>query len=137
MTNSNVGSVGRPRVTRSLSRPLATAAVSVAPSRSPSTCLQPCVSIPNATTMQWSRKTLPSMQTTRRSSSPNGTVFGAETGGVRVVAVRLIPNRRRREGLTKTTFRVSLVTTAAPLSPAAQPRATSITPRRSGAAPAS
>ena len=65
------------------------------------------------------------------------TVFGAETGGVRVVAVRLIPNRRRREGLTKTTFRVSLVTTAAPLSPAAQPRATSITPRRSGAAPAS
>ena len=28
--------------------------------------------IPKATTMQWSRKTLPSMQTTRRSSSPNG-----------------------------------------------------------------
>ena len=42
------------------------------PSRRPSTCLRPCVSIPKATTMQWSRKTLPSMQTTRRSSSPNG-----------------------------------------------------------------
>ena len=63
------GRVTRPR---SLSRPLVTTAVSVAPSRSPSTCLRPCVSIPNATTMQWSRKTLPSMQTTRRSSSPNG-----------------------------------------------------------------
>ena len=32
----------------------------------------PCVSIPNAITMQWSRKTLPSMQTTRRSSSLSG-----------------------------------------------------------------
>ena len=28
--------------------------------------------MPNAITMQWSRNTLPSMQTTRRSSSPNG-----------------------------------------------------------------
>ena len=30
------------------------------------------MSSPNAITMQWSRKTLPSMQTTRRSNSPNG-----------------------------------------------------------------
>ena len=72
MTNSNVRSVGSPRVTRSLSRPVVTAAVSVAPSRRPSTCFRPCVSIPSAITMQWSRKTLPSMQTARRSSSPNG-----------------------------------------------------------------
>ena len=72
MTNSNVRSVGSPRVTRSLSRPVVTAAVSEAPSRRPSTCFRPCVSIPSAITMQWSRKTLPSMQTTRRSSSPNG-----------------------------------------------------------------
>ena len=72
MTNSSVRSVGNPRVTRSLSRPLVTAAVSVAPSRRPSTCFRPAVSIPNAITMQWSRKTLPSMQTTRRSSSPSG-----------------------------------------------------------------
>ncbi len=28
--------------------------------------------MPNAITMQWSRNTLPSMQTTRKSSSPNG-----------------------------------------------------------------
>ena len=46
MTNSNVRSVGSPRVTRSLSRPVVTAAVSVAPSRRPSTCFRPCVSIP-------------------------------------------------------------------------------------------
>ena len=72
MTNSNVRSVGRPRVTRSLNRPVVTAAVSVAPSRRPSTCFRPSASIPNAITMQWSRNTLPSMQTTRRSSSPNG-----------------------------------------------------------------
>ena len=40
--------------------------------RSRGPCLRPCVSIPNATTIQWSRKTLPSMQTIRRSSSSNG-----------------------------------------------------------------
>ena len=28
--------------------------------------------MPNAITMQWSRNTLPSMQTARRSNSPNG-----------------------------------------------------------------
>ena len=28
--------------------------------------------MPSAITMQWSRNTLPSMQTTRRSNSPNG-----------------------------------------------------------------
>ena len=72
MTNSNVRSVGSPRVTRSLSRPVVTAAVSVGPSHRPSTCFRPSVSIPSAITMQWSRKTLPSMQTARRSSSPNG-----------------------------------------------------------------
>ena len=33
--------------------------------------------IPNAITMQWSRKTLPSMQTTRRSNSPNGRLRNA------------------------------------------------------------
>ena len=71
-TNSNVRSVGSPRVTRSLSRPVVTAAVSVAPSRRPNTCFRPCVSMPNAITMQWSRNTLPSMQTIRMSSSPNG-----------------------------------------------------------------
>ncbi len=72
MTNNNVRSVGKPRVTRSLNRPVVTAAVSVAPSRRPSTCFRPAASTPNAITMQWSWKTFPSMQTTRRSSSPNG-----------------------------------------------------------------
>ena len=41
MTNNNVRSVGKPRVTMSLNRPVVTAVVSVAPSRRPSTCSGP------------------------------------------------------------------------------------------------
>ena len=68
---SNVRSVGSPRVTsaqqaggdgRRLGGAFAQA----------QHVFRPCVSIPSAITMQWSRKTLPSIQTTRRSTSPNG-----------------------------------------------------------------
>ena len=80
--NSIALSVGSPRVTRSLSSAVETAAVSVAPSRNPRTCLRPSVSIPNAITMQCSLKTLPSMQTTRRSSSPSGRLTNARSRSV-------------------------------------------------------
>jgi hypothetical protein len=69
ITHSRARSAYSPRSTRSLSSERTTRVLSVEPSHSPSTCLLPLPSIPKATRMTRSRKWMPSIMTTGKSSS--------------------------------------------------------------------
>ena len=69
ITHSRTRSASSPRSTRSRQQRATTRVASVEPSRSPSTCLLPLASMPRASRITRSRKWMPSIITTGRSSS--------------------------------------------------------------------